>query len=131
MTTTGRLHTRARAGPARSARIGSWTWADPVVRAWLAVALIPVFGVLGLAVSSGVALAWQRQVGPGSGALTADRIGDLAGTLTLLLPCLLAIRHGNRARAGRDPRGVPPMAVGALVAGWWLVAAVLPFVGPL
>jgi hypothetical protein len=130
MTTTDRLHAKPRPRPTRSARIGSWTWADPVVRAWLFVALIPVFGLLAVGLTSGVtALGERRPVGfdlP----VSAGRAGDLAGTVLLLVPCLLAVRYGNRARAGRDPRGVPPMAVGGLLACWWLVGAVLPFLRP-
>jgi hypothetical protein len=129
MTTTHRLHGKARPRPTRSARIGSWTWADPVVRAWFWVAVIPVLGVVGLAAGSGVSLLWERWVPGGVGALSADRAGGLAATVVLLLPCVQAIRFGNRARTGRDPRGVPPMAVGVLVGGWWLVVAALPFLG--
>jgi hypothetical protein len=118
-----------RPGATRSARIGSWTWSDPVVRGWAAVGFIPVFALLALGAAEGVYTLLGYRVGVDDAPAWADRTTGLAGFLVFLVPCLFAVRCGNRARVGRDPRGWAPLAVGALVGGWWLAAAAFAFAG--
>jgi hypothetical protein len=126
----GRAQQRARAVPGgRSARIGSWTWADPVVRAWVFVALIPVFALLGYAAAAGGYLLLRYRPEADDAPLWLDRLAVVTGFVMLAVPCAQAIRYGNRARAGADRRGVPPLAVGLLVGGWWLAVEALALAG--
>jgi hypothetical protein len=126
MSTTRHVHSpsrpgRAGQGAARSARIGSWTWSDPVVRAWVALGLLPVFALLALGAAQGTFMLFGYRVGTDDAPGWVDRATGLAGFVTFLLPCLLAVRYANRARAGRDPRGWAPLVLGSLVIVWWLV----------
>ena len=123
-------HSRAQVPrPKRSARIGSWTWADPVVRAWVCVALIPVFAPLAYGAAVGVYSLLGYQVGVDDAPPWADRLTGLAGFVTLALPCALAIRYGNEARRGADRRGLMPLALGLIVGVWWLATGVFALAG--
>ena len=113
----------------RSARIGSWTWADPVTRAWVFVALIPVFALLGYGAAAGVNVLLGYQVGGDDAPLWVDRLTGVAGFVMLAVPCALAVRYGNKARLGGDRRGLPPLAIGLLVAAWWLATEALGLAG--
>lgn len=125
MSTTRHVRTPSRPGGAgqgatRSARIGSWTWSDPVVRAWVALGLLPVFALLALGAAQGVYALLGYRVGADDAPGWVDRVTGLAGFVTFLVPCLLAVRYADRARAGRDPRGWVPLVLGGLVGVWWL-----------
>jgi hypothetical protein len=128
MSTTRHVHSPSRPGRAggigrgatRSARIGPWTWSDPVVRAWVMLGLLPVFALLALGAAQGVYALLGYRVGTDDAPGWVDRVTGLAGFVTFLAPCLLVVRYGNRARAGRDPRGWAPLVLGGLVAVWWL-----------
>lgn len=117
-------HRATAAPPRRSARIGSWTWADPVVRAWVFVALIPGFAVLAFFAAAGTYTLLGYEVGVENAPLWADRLTGLAAFATLAVPCALAVRYGNQARRGADRRGITPMSIGLIVGVWWLSAGV-------
>ncbi len=134
MSTTRHVSHRPRHGappltPGRSARIGSWTWADPVVRAWVFVALIPVFALLAYGAAAGVYILLGYQVGVDDAPLWVDRLTGLAGFVTFAVPCALAIRNGNKARLGADRRGIAPLAIGLLVGVWWLATGAFALAG--
>ena len=124
MSTTRHVHGpahRAAAPPQRSARIGSWTWADPVVRAWVFVALIPVFALLAFFAAAGAYTLMGYHVSVADAPLWVDRLTGLAAFATVAVPCVLAVRYGNRARRGADRRGITPLSIGLIVGVWWLV----------
>lgn len=106
----------------RSARIGSWTWADPVVRAWVFVALIPVFALVAFFAAAGAYTLMGYQVGVDDAPVWVDRVTGAAAFVTLGIPCALAVRYGNQARRGADRRGITPLSVGLVVGVWWLSA---------
>ena len=120
----GPTHRAATAPPRRSARIGSWTWADPVVRAWVFVALIPVFALLAFFAAAGVYTLMGYHVAVADAPLWIDRLVGLAAFLTVAVPCVLAVRYGNQARRGADRRGITPLSIGLVVGVWWLSAGV-------
>jgi hypothetical protein len=122
-------HGRQLSTPARSARIGSWTWADPVVRGWVFVALIPVFALLAYGAAAGVFTLLGYQVGVTDAPVWVDRLSGLAAFVTLALPCFLAVRSGNEARVGADRRGLAPLAIGLLVGAWWTATAAFALAG--
>ena len=139
MSTTRHLHPPShpgrpgRAGPGvtRPARLGSWSWSDPVVRAWTAVGLVPVFGLVALGAAWCVYTLLGYRVGVDDAPLWVDRVAGLAGFVIFLVPCLLAARYGNRARMGRDPRGWAPLVIGTLVGVWWLATGFFALAGSL
>ena len=123
MSTTRHVHgpaNRAAAPPQRSARIGSWTWADPVVRAWVFVALIPVFALLAFLAAAGAYTLMGYEVGVDDAPVWVDRLTGLAAFATFAVPCALAVRYGNQARRGADRRGISPLSIGLIVSVWWL-----------
>jgi hypothetical protein len=134
MSTTRNAHHRPQRGghaptPTRSARIGSWTWADPVVRAWVFVTLIPVFAFLAYGAAAGVYTLLGYHVGADDAPLWVDRLTGLIGFVTLAIPCALAIRYGNKARLGADRRGIAPLLIGLLVGLWWVATSAFALAG--
>jgi hypothetical protein len=93
------------------------------------VALIPAFALLGYGAAAGVYVLAGYGAGGADAPVWVDRVSALAGFVPLALPCVLAIRYGNRARLGADRRGLPPLAIGLLVGAWWLATEALVLAG--
>ena len=102
--------------------------ARAVTRAWTAVALIPVFFFVAMAVGEGLTSLLGYPVG-GDAPAWVGAVTALAATVTILLPCLAAVFFGRRASKGGDRRGVLPAVLGAVAGLGALVLAITSELG--
>jgi fatty acid desaturase len=101
-----------------------------VARAWIAIALIPVFFFIAMAVGEGL----MSLLGyPSGGAAPAwvTVVTDVAATVTVLLPCLAAVFFGRRAYKAGDRRGVLPAVLGTGAGLGWLILTIVSEAGNL
>lgn len=101
-----------------------------VARAWIAIALIPVFFFIAMAVGESL----MSLLGyPSGGAAPAwvTVVTDVAATVTVLLPCLAAVFFGRRAIKAGDRRGVLPAVLGTGAGLGWLILAIVSEAGDL
>jgi hypothetical protein len=87
--------------------------ADQLGLAWLAVALIPVFFLLSMAVGYALYELTGYPADTGVAPLWADLVVAVCSTLVFLLPCSAAIVYGRRAQQHGNRGGIAPMAIGA------------------
>lgn len=83
-------------------------------RAWLSVALVPVFFVLADAVGFGLYKATSSPRENIAGPLWLDLLGAAATTALFWIPCAAAVVYGRRSSRGGDRRGQVPVVIGAL-----------------
>jgi hypothetical protein len=100
-----------------------------VTRAWIGVALVPVFFFIAFAVGEGL----YSMLGYEAGSVNAPG-WTIAGIAALtfavvVIPCVIAIHYGRRAMKAGDLRGRTPMIIGWVVAAGWLVMSVVSEVG--
>lgn len=97
-------------------------------RAWVAVALIPVFLIVGFAVGEGLISALGYPVG-GSNPVWVTLVSDLGALTTILVPCAAAMFFARHARSAGLHRAVVPMVIAALLGGAALLMTVITEIG--
>ncbi|WP_155893007.1 hypothetical protein [Intrasporangium chromatireducens] len=88
----------------------------PLVRAWIGVALVPVFFFLSFAVQTGIYALTGHDPSAGSVPLAAYLTAALPGLAIVLAPCVAAVVLGRRAVRSGVPAGLLPQVVAALLA---------------
>jgi hypothetical protein len=99
--------------------------------AWGALALVPVFFLVGFAVGEGLYAVLGYQPENADAPLWVD-LAVLVPTLAVvLIPCAAAVVFGSLARRSGDRRGAVPAVMGLLLGAGWLVLSVVSEVGNL
>jgi hypothetical protein len=93
---------------------GATSQANLAARAWTAVALIPVFFVVGFAVGEALYAVLGYKPENDDAPLWADLVASLAVLAVTLVPCIGAVVYGRRAGKAGRPRARAPMTIGAL-----------------
>lgn len=89
----------------------------PLTRAWISVALVPVFFFVAFAAAQGIyALTGYDPSAGATPPLWADLAAGLPALLILFLPCAGAVVYGRRASREGARAGLVPALLGALVA---------------
>jgi fatty acid desaturase len=101
-----------------------------VARAWVAIALIPVFFFIAMGVGEGLA-SLLGYPADGAAPVWVTVATDLAATVTVLVPCLAAVFFGHRAITAGDRRGLLPAVLGAGAGLGWLILAIVSEAGDL
>lgn len=99
-----------------------------VTRAWVAIALIPVFFFIAMAVGEGLTSLLGYPAG-GATPTWVTVVTDVAATVTVLLPCLAAVFFGRRAYKTGDRRGLLPAVLGVGASLGWLVLTIISEIG--
>ena len=103
---------------------------DPVARAWISVALIPVFLLVSVVLTLFLYELFGYQPENADAPLWVDVVTSVAALAVLLVPCVTAVRYGRQASRDGDRRGLLPLGIGAL-AGLSLTAlTVVSTLGP-
>jgi len=102
---------------------------SPLGRAWVAIALIPVFFVVAIAAGEGTISGLGYPVG-GDYPWWVSLLSDLAAVAVVLVPCVAAVIFGAKAKRVGARRALIPIVIGALVGVAWLVLAIVSEIGP-
>ncbi|MGZ4591832.1 MAG: hypothetical protein ACXV4A_14905 [Actinomycetes bacterium] len=84
-------------------------------RAWLAVAVIPVFFIPALAVAYALYDVMGYQPENDNAPFWVDLVCSIPAIAVFLAPCAAAVLYGRRATRDGDRRGLVPLVIGALV----------------
>ncbi len=101
-----------------------------LVRAWIAIVLIPVFFFIAIAAGEGVISLLGYPVG-GSSPMWVSLVSSLAALAVVLLPSLAAVFFGRRAWKAGDHRGLFPAILGTVAGLGWLTLTIVSEVGDL
>lgn len=93
---------------------GTSSQANLVARAWTAVALIPVFFIVGFAVGEMLYAILGYKPENDDAPLGVDLVTSLAVLAVTLVPCIAAVIYGRRANQADRPSARAPTAIGAL-----------------
>src|SRR5487761_1918880 len=99
-------------------------------RAWIGVALIPVFFLLAMAAGEGLTSALGYRVGDVLPLWPALCVAAVA-TAVCLVPCAGAVLFANRARHQRVRGALAPLIIGAVVGLGWIVLTAASEIGNL
>lgn len=111
--------------PGASARAG----VEPLRRAWISVALIPVCFVLAFAFGYGVYEVLGYRPENDDAPFWVDLVGTALILAVALAPCVGAVFFGRRARDRGDRRGVVALGVGVLAGVGLAMISVINLVG--
>ena len=101
-----------------------------LMRAWVAIVLIPVFFFIAIGAGEGVISLLGYPVG-GSAPIWVSLVSSLAALAVVLLPCLAAVFFGRRAFQAGDRRGLFPAVLGAVAGLGWLILTIVSEAGDL
>jgi hypothetical protein len=93
---------------------GTSSHGESTVRAWVGVALIPVFFVLGFVVGEVLYSVLGYKPENDDAPLWADLVASLPALAVTLVPCLVAVIYGWRASKAGSRSALVPMIIGAL-----------------
>ncbi len=102
---------------------------SPLGRAWVAIALIPVFFVVAMAAGEGTISGLGYPVG-GDYPWWVSLLSDLAAVVVVLVPCVAAMIFGAKAKRAGARRALIPVVIGAVVGLAWLVLTIVSEIGP-
>ena len=89
---------------------------SPMTRAWISIALVPVFFIAAFAASQGIyALTGYDPSAGTTPPLWADLGAGLPGLAILLIPCIAGVVYGRRAARAGVRAGLVPAAIAALL----------------
>ncbi len=98
----------------------------PLARAWISIALVPVFFFIAFAAAQGIyALTGYDPSAGATPPLWADVVAGVPALLILCLPCAGAVVYGLRASREGARAGLVPAVLGALVAVGGVLLVVL------
>ena len=100
--------------------------AESYVRAWIAVALIPVFFILSFILAQGLysLMGYQPE---NTVPVSVDLVASGAAVVVFLVPCAAAVIYGARTRSAGDRRGLAPLLIGSLAGLGLLILTVVTF----
>ena len=87
----------------------------PLVRAWVSVALVPVFFFLSFAAQEGIYALTGYDPSTGSAPLWANLAAGLPGLAIVLIPCIAGVVYGRRATRTGVRAGLVPAVLAALL----------------
>lgn len=90
-------------------------------RAWVSVALIPVFFFFAFAAAEGIYALSGYQPENADAPLWVDVLASVLALAVFVIPSAAAVHFGRRAIKGGDRRGFYPAVIGALVTLAWVV----------
>lgn len=115
--------------PHPSLRDGSRS-GDPVARAWISVALIPVFLLVSVVLTLFLYELFGYKPENADAPLWVDLVIAVAALAVLLVPCVTAVRYGRQANRVGDRRGLLPLGIGAIAGLSLTVLTVVSTLGP-
>lgn len=95
-----------------------------LVRAWVAVALIPVFFIFAMAVGQ-VMYSVMGYLPENTMPLWVDLVASTSALVVALLPCAAAVRYGGQGHSAGDRRGLVPLVIGAFAGLGLLILTVV------
>lgn len=87
----------------------------PLVRAWVSVALVPVFFFLSFAAQEGIYALTGYDPSTGTAPLWANLAAGLPGLAIVLIPCIAGVVYGGRAVRTGVRAGLVPAVLAALL----------------
>ena len=109
--------------PTQTSPSGVW-----LGRAWIAVALIPVFFILAFAVGQ-VLYSLMGYLPEDAGIpLWVDLVATIPTMAVFLVPCAAAVLYGRRVSSVGDRRGLVPLCIGALAGLGLLILSVVTII---
>lgn len=102
-----------------------------LLRAWVGVALVPLFFFIAFAVGEGIYALMGYQPENADAPVWAVVGASAPAILLVLIPCVAAVYSGRRAIKSGDRRGVFPAVIGAVAAVGWVVLTIVSEVGNL
>ena len=100
-------------------------------RAWIAVALVPVFFIVGFAVAEVLYSLMGYLPGNAGIPLWVDLVATIPTVAVWLVPCAAAVLYGRRANSLGDRRAVVPLCIGALAGLGLLLLPIVTIIGNL
>jgi hypothetical protein len=95
-----------------------------LVRAWIAVALVPVAFFLAFAAAEGIYALTGHDPSTGTAPLWADLAAGLPGLAIMLIPCIAGVVYGRRALKAGVGTGWVPAVIAALAGAGAIVLTV-------
>jgi hypothetical protein len=109
--------------PIQTSPAGVW-----LGRAWIAVALIPVFFILTFAVGEVLYSLMGYPPGDAGIPLWVDLVATIPAMAVFLVPCAAAVLYGRRANSFGDRRGLVPLCIGALAGLGLLILSIVTII---
>ncbi len=109
--------------PTETSPAGVW-----LGRAWIAVALIPVFFMLAFGVAQ-VLYSLMGYLPENAGIpLWVDLVATIPAIAVFLVPCSATVLYGGRANNVGDRRGLVPLCIGALTGLGFLILSIVTII---
>ncbi len=100
-------------------------------RAWVSVALIPVFFFIAFAAGEGIYALMGYRPENADAPVWAVVVASALVVLVVVIPCVAAVYFGRRSIRAGSRRGVYPAVVGAVAGVGWLALTIVTDVGDL
>jgi hypothetical protein len=101
-----------------------------VARAWISVALIPVFLLVSVLLTLLLYEWFGYKPENADAPLWVDWVTAVTAIAVFLVPCVAAVLYGRRAKGAGDRRGLIPLGIGALAGLSLTVLTVVGTLGP-
>lgn len=98
-------------------------------RAWVSVALVPVFFIIAFAVGEGIYAVMGYKPENADAPVWAIVVASALVLLVVLIPGVAAVHFGRRAIKDGDRRGLLPAVIGAVAVAGWTVLTIVSEVG--
>ena len=92
-----------------------------LTRAWIAVATIPVAFIVAFAVGEGLYALLGYKPEDATEPSWVALVAGVPAIVLFLVPCVAAVRYGNRARVEGHRAAVVPLVIGAVLGLWMVV----------
>jgi hypothetical protein len=109
--------------PTLTSDSGAW-----LRRAWIAIALVPVFFMLAFGVGQGLYSLLGYLPESAGIPLWVDLVATVPTVAVFLVPCVAAVLYGKRVNHVGDRRGLVPLGIGGLIGIWMVVMNVVTIV---
>lgn len=96
-----------------------------LTRAWIAIAAIPVAFIVAFAVGEGLYALLGYKPEDATEPLWVALVAGVPAIVLFLVPCVAAVRFGNRARVEGQRAAVVPLVIGAVLGLWMVVINVV------
>lgn len=98
-------------------------------RAWVSVALVPVFFFIAFAVGEGIYALMGYKPENADAPVWADVVASALIVAVVLIPSVAAVYFGRRATKAGDRHGVYPAVIGAVAGLGWVTLTIVTAVG--
>lgn len=92
-----------------------------LTRAWIAIATIPVAFIVAFVVGEGLYALLGYKPEDATEPLWVALVAGVPAIVLFLVPCVAAVRYGNRARVEGHRAAVVPLVIGAVLGLWMVV----------